>query len=97
MLEFGCGTGALLAGLAGDLNLTGVDQSPEMLSHAQARNLPHTTLVQADMTKFALDERFDVAICMFDTLNHLPRLRSGLSCSSGRTSTWSRTACSSST
>ena len=26
------------------------------------------------MTKFALDERFDVAICMFDTLNHLPRL-----------------------
>ena len=35
VLEFGCGTGALLAGLAGDLNLTGVDQSPEMLSLRQ--------------------------------------------------------------
>ena len=32
VLEFGCGTGALLAGLAGDLKLTGIDQSPEMLS-----------------------------------------------------------------
>ncbi len=73
LLEFGCGTGALLAGLAGDLKLTGVDQSPEMLSYASARNLPQTTLVQADMTKFSLDERFDVAICMFDTLNHLPQ------------------------
>ena len=78
VLEFGCGTGALLAGLAGDLNLTGVDQSPEMLSYATARNLPHTTLVQADMTKFALDTRFDVAICMFDTLNHLPQFESWL-------------------
>ena len=78
VLEFGCGTGALLAGLAGDLKLTGIDQSPEMLSYASARNLPHTTLVQADMTKFSLDERFDVAICMFDTLNHLPQFESWL-------------------
>ncbi len=78
LLEFGCGTGALLAGLAGNLKLTGVDQSPEMLAHARARNLPNTTLVQADMTRFSLGERFDVAICMFDTLNHLPRFESWL-------------------
>ena len=30
------------------------------------------------MTKFSLDERFDVAICMFDTLNHLPQFESWL-------------------
>jgi len=78
LLEFGCGTGALLAGLAGNLKLTGVDQSPEMLAHARDRNLPNTTLVQADMTRFSLGERFDVAICMFDTLNHLPRFESWL-------------------
>ncbi len=34
LLELGCGTGALLAGLDGDLDLTGIDQSSEMLAIA---------------------------------------------------------------
>ncbi len=72
VLELGCGTGVLLAGLEGDLTVAGVDQSPEMLAIA-GRRLPGAMLVQADMTKFSLGQRFDVVICMFDTLNHLPR------------------------
>jgi SAM-dependent methyltransferase len=48
-----------------------------MLAFA-AKNIPQATLVQQDMTKFSLDTRFDVAICMFDTLNHLPRFESWL-------------------
>ncbi len=70
LLELGCGTGALLAGLAPGLAVTGIDRSPEMLARA-AESVPAATLVQADMTDFQLAARFDVVICMFDTLNHV--------------------------
>jgi SAM-dependent methyltransferase len=71
LLELGCGTGALLAGLTGPLEITGIDRSPEMLAIAAGR-LPSARLVRADMTAFSLAARYDVVICMFDTLNHLP-------------------------
>ncbi len=75
LLELGCGTGAMLAGLAPDVAVTGVDQSPEMLTVAARRGL-RAELVQADMTAFSLGTRFDVVICVFDTLNHLARFAS---------------------
>jgi SAM-dependent methyltransferase len=71
LLELGCGTGALLEGLASELEVTGVDRSPEMLAVAAAR-LPSAPLVRADMTAVSLGARYDVVICMFDTLNHVP-------------------------
>ena len=82
LLELGCGTGALLAALyqqgqPGELSVTGIDRSPGMLATAAA-SVPQATLIQADMTAFSLAERFDVAICMFDTLNHLQRFESWL-------------------
>jgi SAM-dependent methyltransferase len=70
LLELGCGTGALLSGLARDYSVTGVDRSPEMLSVA-AREVPRARLLQADITAVSLPYRFDVVICMFDTLNHV--------------------------
>jgi SAM-dependent methyltransferase len=70
LLELGCGTGALLAGLAPGLSVTGIDRSPEMLSVA-AQTAPAARLVLGDMTAVSLQERFDVIICMFDTLNHV--------------------------
>lgn len=73
LLELGCGTGALLSGLAADLSVTGIDRSPEMLSIAE-RTVPGARLVQADMTEFTLECRFDVVMCMFDTLNHVTTL-----------------------
>ena len=73
VLELGCGTGAVLAGLATDLAVTGIDRSPEMLAMA-ARAVPAARLVRADITAFDLGARFDVAICVFDTLNHLTTL-----------------------
>ncbi len=73
LLELGCGTGAVLAGLVADLSVTGVDRSEEMLAVA-ARSVPAARLVHADVTSFSLGTRFDVVICVFDTLNHLPSL-----------------------
>ena len=70
LLELGCGTGALLSGLAEDLAVTGIDRSPEMLSVA-ARTVPGARLVQGDMTAFTLPDRYDVVMCMFDALNHV--------------------------
>jgi SAM-dependent methyltransferase len=77
LLELGCGTGAILAGLTGRLTVTGLDRSPEMLAIA-AGKLPGVKLVQADMTTFRLGTRFDAVICVFDTVNHLPRFEQWL-------------------
>jgi SAM-dependent methyltransferase len=78
LLELGCGTGALLAGLNPGLVVTGIDRSPQMLARA-AESAPAATLVQADMTDFRLAARFDVVICLFDTLNHVPSFDGWLS------------------
>ncbi len=72
LLELGCGTGTILAGLGSFESLTGIDRSPEMLSIAREK-VPQARLIEADIADFDLGERFDVVICVFDTLNHLPR------------------------
>jgi len=72
LLELGCGTGAVLGGLRAVGSLTGLDRSPQMLERARAK-LPDARFVQARMTSFDLGERFDAVICVFDTVNHLPR------------------------
>lgn len=69
-LELACGTGSMLAQLRGELDVTGLDRSPEMLALA-AEKLPGIRLVEADMTRFDLAERFDVVLCVFDSINHL--------------------------
>jgi len=77
LLELGCGTGAVLAGLRAalpGLRVAGVDRSPEMLARATAA-VPGARLVRADITSFGLGATFDVVICVFDTLNHLPEFR----------------------
>lgn len=71
VLELGCGTGAVLAGLGSGLTLTGVDLSPEMLEIA-ARRCPGADLHLDDMTTFSLPRQFDVVLCVLDTLNHVP-------------------------
>ena len=73
LLELGCGSGSILAGLHQLDRLVGLDRSPQMLATARAK-VPRARFVQADMTTFELDERFDIVICVFDTLNHLVSL-----------------------
>jgi SAM-dependent methyltransferase len=70
VLELACGTGSILAQLRPDFDVTGLDRSPEMLAIAAAK-VPGVRLIEADMTRFELNERFDVVLCIFDSINHL--------------------------
>jgi SAM-dependent methyltransferase len=70
LLELGCGTGSILAGLRPLDTLVGLDRSPQMLAAAR-RKVPNARFVEAEMPDFELGERFDIVICVFDTLNHL--------------------------
>jgi predicted TPR repeat methyltransferase len=70
VLELACGTGSVLKQLDSDYEVTGVDLSERMLEIA-ARKVPRARLIRADMTRVALDERFDVVLCVYDSINHL--------------------------
>jgi SAM-dependent methyltransferase len=72
VLELACGTGSILAQLRPHYAVTGLDRSRAMLERAAAK-VPGVRLVEADMTSFDLGERFDVVLCVFDSINHLLR------------------------
>jgi SAM-dependent methyltransferase len=70
VLELGCGTGSILARLRTGAALVGLDRSPEMLAVC-ASKVPGARLVEGDMRSFDLGQRFDVVLCVFDSINHL--------------------------
>jgi len=70
LLELGCGTGALLRLLQPHYDVTGIDASAAMLEIAAGRE--RERLLQADVTNFQLSRKFDVVLCVYDTINHLP-------------------------
>ena len=80
ILELGAGTGRLTASLAGrGFSVTGVDLAPSMLAQAEARRaaLPaeaadRMTLRRGDMTALDLKRTFNLVICPFFTLAHVP-------------------------
>jgi SAM-dependent methyltransferase len=72
MLEIGCGTGYVLAGVAarlGGMRLEGAELHPEGLVFAR-RRLPHAQFVQLDATRMPYDEEWDV-VGAFDVLEHI--------------------------
>lgn len=71
VLELGCGTGSILEGLATVIpDRTGVDRSTEMLRIARQR-AAGAELIEADMASYRGRRRFDVVLCVYDSLNHL--------------------------
>src|SRR5262249_21512132 len=74
VLELACGTGSILKQLQPHYHLTGVDLSDEMLAIAR-KKLPGVRLLQGDMRAVDLGERFDVVLCVYDSINHLTRFR----------------------
>ena len=72
VLELGCGSGRLTRLLATQCkHVTGIDNSKEMLSHAQQNRPDNITYLRADMADFRLDQLFDCIIIPFNTLNLL--------------------------
>jgi SAM-dependent methyltransferase len=69
LLELACGTGAILKILAKSYAVAGLDVSPQMLSLAR-KKLPHVRFYRKDMVRFELAAKFDVIICVFDSINH---------------------------
>ncbi len=70
LLEVACGTGTLMKQLYGRYEVTGLDISPIMLAMAHHK-FRHVTLYQNNMVNFSLNQKFDVIICMNDSINHL--------------------------
>lgn len=80
ILELGAGTGRLAAGLAArGFEVLGVEIAPAMLAQAQARvaTLPEVVrgrirLRRGDMTALDLKETFELVLCPYFTLAHVP-------------------------
>ena len=70
VLELAVGTGAILIGLSDKYHVAGLDLSPEMLEKARQK-VPSAELFEGDMSNFELGKKFDVIICVFDSINHL--------------------------
>ena len=70
VLELGCGTGAVQQALPREWAKTGIDSSRDMLDQALLKSLD-ARLLEADMTAAVLDEKFDLVVSVFDTVNHL--------------------------
>lgn len=81
ILELGVGTGRLAVALAEKgFQVTGVDIAPAMLAQARAKlaDLPNriasrVELKRGDMTDITLGKTFDLVICPYFTLAHVPR------------------------
>jgi ubiquinone/menaquinone biosynthesis C-methylase UbiE len=71
LLEVACGTGGIIASLAGSYQVAGLDISPGMLDVARRKLPAGTPLHLADMSRFKLDAKFDAVICVYYGINHL--------------------------
>ncbi len=71
VLDVACGTGSLLTHLAAGVErAVGVDRSPGMIRRAAAKADSARFLV-GTMTALPLRERFDLVLCLYDSLNYL--------------------------
>lgn len=70
ILELACGTGKLLKPFSVKYRVYGLDRSLPMIRVAKKR-IRNAKFYHADMTNFRLNEKFDIIICLFNSLNHL--------------------------
>lgn len=71
VLELGCGTGInLLPLLEEKFSVTGIDNSRQMLKIA-GQKIPKAKFHLMDIRDFELNKKFDLILCLYDTLNHL--------------------------
>jgi ubiquinone/menaquinone biosynthesis C-methylase UbiE len=88
VLELGCGTGRVLLPIArAGVRITGLDQSKAMLERAREKLAQEPAdvqecvrLVEGDMTKFSLGEKFQLVTIPFRAFQHLLRVEQQLAC-----------------
>jgi SAM-dependent methyltransferase len=84
ILELGCGTGRLLLPLLrAGARVVGLDRNPTMLEVARRRVAVYgdrAQLVEGDMRRFSLAERFDLVVVGLNTFMHLLASREQLDC-----------------
>lgn len=81
MLDLACGTGRVSRLLAmKGYSVVGVDASAEMIAQAEQRPLRGVRYKCERMESLGLRERFDAAVCLFDSLNYLLDPRDVASC-----------------
>ena len=75
LVDLACGTGnSTLPFARRGMAVTGVDRSPAMLERARAKaaaeslNIP---FYQQDLTSLALPKRYEVATCLYDSINYV--------------------------
>lgn len=73
LLDLGGGTGNLAIPLSErGFDIVMVDRSEKMLQEAQKKIMGKSIrLVAGDITKTPLRSKFDIAVCMYDTVNHI--------------------------
>ncbi len=70
VLEIACGTGAILKLMEKQYTISGLDLSKEMLTIAKNK-IKKGNFYHQDMTSFSLNKKFDVILCIYDSINHL--------------------------
>jgi len=73
ILDIACGTGSILKLMPGKYKIYGLDASKEMLAVAE-KKVSRARLSCQDMRDFKFSEKFDVILCLFDSINHLIEL-----------------------
>nr|WP_307775179.1 class I SAM-dependent methyltransferase [uncultured Cetobacterium sp.] len=75
LLDLGCGTGETLIRLKDDYECSGLDLSGDMLTIANKKlKNKGVKLFLGDMRDFETDEKYDIIVSLFDTVNHLTSL-----------------------
>ena len=75
ILDLCCGTGRISAALASKgYNVTGIDSSEQMIALAK-ENAPNVNFIVEDARTFNFPPTFDIAISMFDSLNHIQNIK----------------------
>ncbi|MCP4582796.1 MAG: class I SAM-dependent methyltransferase [candidate division Zixibacteria bacterium] len=71
VLDLACGTGELEYRLKRTkMRFTGIDISWKMLTEARRKN-KNVKFIHGDMTNVRLNQKFDIVVCFFDSVNHL--------------------------
>jgi ubiquinone/menaquinone biosynthesis C-methylase UbiE len=69
LLDVACGTGSHLFYLQNEFCCTGIDQSKEMLA-ISSKKVSNATFKQGEMSSFKLPRKFDVLLCLFNSINY---------------------------